>query len=461
MFVETLRLHLVNSVFFPLFHKTAGSNAWSEIQAYRKNQWLSSLELQKLQQAKLIALVKHCEGTVPYYRELFRQIGFDASAAADSDQWLKIPFLTKRIINGNRNKLIAENTGISELIRNSTSGSTGETLRCFYDQRSAKARQAAVWRDLEWTSCGYAERKAYLWGAQIDLRTSQSLKGRFHSFVTGDMNLSSYELSDESMNRYFRLLQKHSPKLLISYPSPLETFADFLKKKGYRIPSIKAIVTSAEQLYPWQRAKIEGVFGCRIFDRYGCREFGHVAHECECHDGYHVNSERFFLEVIDQDGKSVGEGEKGEVVITDLDNYGFPMIRYQIGDIAQQTNRQCLCGRGLPLLQSIGGRSFDVIVCPNGNRVAGTFWTITVKSIVPETGVVSFQVEQSAIDKLIVRIVKGEDYPSWAEEKISEAFKIKCGNDMRIFFEYVKNIPLTESGKTKFVVSRLARKETL
>lgn len=453
MFVETFRSHLVNSVFFPLYHKITDSNVWSEIQAYRKNQWLSSVELQKLQRAKLIALVKHCADKVPYYRELFRNIGFDSSAAADLTQWLKIPFLTKRIINGNLDKLRAETTSISELIRNSTSGSTGETLRCFYDHRSAKARQATVWRDLEWTSCGYADRKAYLWGAQIDLKKSQSLKGRFHSFVTGDLNLSSYELSDESMNRYLKLFRKHRPKLLVSYPSPLETFADFLDKRGDSIPSIHAIITSAEQLFPWQRAKIERVFRCRIFDRYGCREFGHIAHECDRHEGYHVNAERFFLEVLDRDGRPVAEGENGEVVITDLDNYGFPMVRYQIGDIAQQTNRQCHCGRGLPLLQAIGGRSFDVVVCPNGNRVAGTFWTIIIKTIVPGTGVVSFQIEQSAHDHLIVRIVRGEDYPGYAEERLTEAFQKKCGNGMAITFEYVDEIPLTVSGKRKFVVS--------
>lgn len=457
MFVNTFRSHIVDSIFFPIYHKLTGSSVWSEIQTYRKNQWLSSVELQKLQKAKLIALLKHCANTVPYYRELFRGIDFVASAAADPDQWRKVPFLTKRIINSSLEKLKSEDVRTSELIQNSTSGSTGETLRCFYDHRSARARQAAVWRDLEWASCGYADRKAYLWGAQIDLKKSQSLKGRFHSFITGDMNLSSYELSDESMNRYAQLLQKHPPRLLVSYPSPLETFADFLKRKGDRIPSIQAIITSAEQLYPWQRVKIEDVFHCRIFDRYGCREFGHVAHECHCHEGYHVNAERFFLEVIDQDGKPVGEGEKGEVVITDLDNYGFPMVRYQIGDIAEQTGRQCRCGRGLPLLQKIEGRSFDVIVCPNGNRVAGTFWAITIRSTVPGTGVVSFQVEQSTIDKLIVRIVKGEGYPSWAEEKISKVIKSKCGDDMKVSFEYVKEIPLTESGKTRFVMSRLAK----
>jgi phenylacetate-CoA ligase len=254
------------------------------------------------------------------------------------------------------------------------------------------------------------------------------------------------------MIKYLARLKEYKPKLFVSYPSPLATFSEYLISENEKIPSIKAIITSAETLYSWQREIIENAFECKVFDRYGSREFGNIAHECEKHEGYHINVERFFVEIIKENNQPAKIGEIGEIVITDLDNYGFPFIRYKIGDMAVQTNKLCSCGRGLPLLKSMVGRTFDIIQAPNGNRIAGTFWTLSLRAI---PGIKNFQIEQKSLATLVVRIVKSERYDNKNENSIRQLIHDKCGPEMNIVIRYVHDIPLTKSGKRKFVFSKL------
>jgi phenylacetate-CoA ligase len=197
---------------------------------------------------------------------------------------------------------------------------------------------------------------------------------------------------------------------------------------------------------------IEEAFRCPVFDRYGCREFGNIAHECGQHNGYHINVERFVIEILNDHGKPVEPGESGEIIVTDLDNYGFPFIRYRTGDMAVASARICSCGRGLPLLKSIEGRVFDVVKAPNGNRIAGTFWTLALRSV---PGVKHFQIEQISIDQLIVRIVKDYDYSIKSETAIIDLIRDKCGNNIEIEMIYTDNIPVTLSGKRRFIISHV------
>jgi phenylacetate-CoA ligase len=192
--------------------------------------------------------------------------------------------------------------------------------------------------------------------------------------------------------------------------------------------------------------------GVKIFDRYGSREFGNIAHQCEKHSDYHINAERFYLEIVDEDGRPVREGEVGELVVTDLDNYGFPFIRYKIGDLASFSATTCPCGRNLPGLKSIEGRSFDIIQGMNGNRLGGTFWTLLMRRT---KAVENFQVIQKEIDIIEIKVVKSADYSPHAIEDMLNAVHEKLGGPMHIDLTYVPYISPTKSGKRKFVVSEL------
>lgn len=451
--MQSLMPWVVSKLAFPLYHWIKRDGLLQAIRHLEASQWNSSEELRALQAQKLSRLLQHCENNVPFYSRLFQEMGRTAAELTDYEQFRRIPFLTKKTINENGETLRARGFPVADLIRNTTGGSTGEPLVFFNDRASLLQRQAVVVRNQAWVGALYSDREARLWGAPMDLDKLTSWRGRLHGMLHHTVQLSTYDLSDESMRRYVRVLNRFRPKLLISYPSPLASFSRFLIENNTGIPSIKSIITSAEMLFDWQRDLISKAFdGAVVYDRYGCREFGNIAHECAAHEGYHVNCERVFLEILDDEGNIAGSGRPGKLYVTDLDNMGFPFLRYEIGDMAVPSNARCSCGRGLPLIERFEGRSFDVVRCPNGNRVGGTFWTICLRRY---KGIVRFQVVQERIDLIAIRLVVDEHYEQRTESLISAAIREKCGAGMQLRYEYVDKIGLTRGGKERLVISEL------
>lgn len=447
-----MRSWLTTKLAFPLYHYLRNDGLMPAIRHLEKDQWWSPERLRKQQTEKLVRILEHCAVNVPYYKHLFSELCLRESDISDPGVLHKLPPLSKAIIRDHQKELCADNLVGSELIANSTSGSTGEPLKFYNDRRSGRWRQAVTWRNQTWIGALYSDREARLWGAQIDIDAAESIRGRLHSWLHQKVFLSTYDLSDETMRRYVKILMRFRPKVLVSYPSPLAMLAGFIRDNSLIVPRIGAIITSAEQLYPWQKDVIEEVFGGRVFDRYGCREFGSIAHQCSEHDGYHINSERFLVEVIGRDGRPVNDGELGEFYITDLDNYGFPFIRYPIGDLGISMSESCACGRGLPLLKGIEGRSFDIVDCPDGRRVAGTYWTIAVRRV---PGIRQFQVIQNQPDHILLRLSTDDDWEQENSRLIEKLVEEACGKEMRVTCEYIDHIKATKSGKQRLVINQL------
>ncbi|HEY9202181.1 MAG TPA: hypothetical protein VIQ81_11350 [Gammaproteobacteria bacterium] len=444
----------MSGLVFPLYHILRNDGVIPAMKRMENNQWKSQAELKDIQAQKLRILIEHCHENVPYYRELFNR-----EAVFFGDNFLaafnKIPPLTKQLVNANRARLMADNVSSVDLVENSTGGSTGESMRFYNDRNSLVERQAVVLRNQKWVGASYSDKEVRLWGAQMDLNKASGLRSKIHGLLNNIVHLSTYDLSDDSMQSYVDIINRYKPKLLISYPSPLAAFSRYITSNNINIYPVKSIITSAEKLYDWHRIAIQQAFpDSEIFDRYGCREFGNIAHECNKHEGYHVNDERFFLEILNDKFQQVNEGEVGKLYITDLDNYGFPFVRYEIGDLASFTSKTCSCGRGLSLLSSIEGRSFDVIMCPNGNRVAGTFWTICLRRY---DGVVRFQVVQENLETVRLKLITDNSYKDSFESLIKSDIYDKCGK-LNIIFDYVETIELTKSGKEKLVISNVQEK---
>ncbi|WP_462323591.1 phenylacetate--CoA ligase family protein [Desulfoplanes sp.] len=435
---------------FRLYHWMKNDGLNPILSEYKESQWYRRSDIEKKQREKLNDLLNYVSKNVPYYCNCMRAKRYRIDNDFNFNEFKKLPFLTKDIIRKNFSDLKSDSVKDNSLVRNSTSGSTGKSLLFYNDKKSLLHRQAVVCRNSDWLCCRFTDRKVSIWGAPIDVKKYDTLRGRIHSHFTRNKLLSSYELSDEMMFRYAQIIQRFQPKLLISYPSHLVLFVEFLKKKSLQLPSIGAIITSGETLYSWQRKIIEDITQVKVSDRYGSREFGNIAHQCEMHADYHINPERFYLEIVDHDGQPVKTGSVGDIVVTDLDNYGFPFIRYKIGDIGSFSSNVCPCGRNLPAMSSIDGRSFDVIEGPNGNRLGGTFWTLVMRKT---GGIDNFQIIQKAADVLQINIVRSSDFSSKSFDSTLNSIQEKLGQGIQLNVSYVPYIPPTKSGKRKFVVS--------
>lgn len=403
-------------------------------------------ELKLIQERKFLKLISHANENVPFYKGKF----FKIKNIGDIE---KIDFLNKIDIRENIENLKATNIENERFISDSTSGSTGESLFYFRDRKN-NYRKAITYRDDSRAGYKIGSKAINFWGADRDILKSKSLFVRIKdAFVHKKKMLSTYHLSEENLKEYIDIYNKLKPATIIAYPSPLYYIACYIEKENLKVWIPNGIITSAETLFPFQREKIEEVFKSKIFNRYGSREFGHIASECEMHNGLHIHIDRFVFEVVNERGKKCEPGELGEIVITDLDEYTFPMIRYKTGDLGVMNNEKCTCGRGLPLLKSIEGRVFDLVIGSNGNMVGGTFWTLLKHKI---KGWGKFQIIQDKLNHVKVIVEDNREINDDFEVELKKIINEKLGNDMDIEITLVDKIPLTNTGKHRWIVSKIS-----
>jgi phenylacetate-CoA ligase len=442
---------LVRNIVYPLYRGFRKDRVLDILDELEHNQFLPEGEIEDLKWRKLSVLLEAAGSHVPYYRDLFEREGIDPASFESPADMVAIPFLTKEIIRSEKRKMISKDP-LRRGYPSSTGGSTGEPLHFWCDTAAGPVRRATTMRGYRWTGFDIGGRQAMLWGFHLDRPLKERLSEGVKNFFNNIMTLSSFDMTPEMMRRYAVRLRRFRPSIVIGYPSALTAFSEFCRGAGVRLPSLKAVVTGGERLFPHQRDLIEEAFHADVFDRYGSREFSAVAHECSEHKGLHVFNDLFHVEVIHESGRAAQSGEIGELVITDLSNLYMPFIRYRTGDLAMPTERKCPCGRGLPLLERIEGRSFDSIVTPEGKKVGGFFWTWLSRAV---PGIDRFQIEQRDRAGIIFRIVPGEGWRDDHMEVLAGKIRENCCENFRIDFQVVDDIPLTPAGKAKFIISNI------
>lgn len=442
---------LSEKVVIPAYWRVRGIDVKARLAESSAAQWLSKDELEEKQWLALGALLAHAFENVPFYRRRIEEsIGHPSTIKSMAD-FEKLPLLEKKDIKSHFRELTASNYRLADLIEDSSGGSTGENISFYEDRDELAHRYAATIRSDSWAGYSLGTRYAQIWGSVLDINKSARMKRYFDRLLLRRLFISSFHLSDEDLERAIASIRLFKPKVIIGYPSPLYRLAKYMDERDISLGSVVAVISSAETLYDYQREKIESVLGCRIFNRYGCREFGPIASECENHQGLHIFTDRFIVETLPL-GNSGGE-ENHELVITDLHKYGMPLIRYRIGDLAVPTGRMCPCGRGFPLLQKIEGRTFDMIRSINGNHISGTFWTLLFRSV---PGINMFQVVQKAIDTIEIKLESSDSIPADAVKELQRAIMDKCGAGTQVNIEIVPKIFPGKSGKLRFIISEIS-----
>jgi phenylacetate-CoA ligase len=449
-----MSLNYTRHVVYPLYFWQRGIELGDKEARLEKSQWLSPKDVEALQWERLKRLLDHAWEHVPFYRRAWSELGITPAQVQGPEDFRRLPLLGKEAIREHASDLVAGNADRARLKADSTGGSTGEKVEFLEDPVELGWRWAATLRADRWAGLELGTRYAQVWGAAMDAPGYGGLGNRLMELATRRLFLSSADLSEARMEEFARRLAGFRPRVIVGYPSALNHFASFCLHRGLglRVPSA---ICSGELLQGRQRETIAQAFGCQVFNRYGSREFAVMAMECPAHLGLHIFSDRFYVEVL-RGGRPAAPGELGEVVVTDLHKYGMPLIRYRIGDAAVIASGPCECGRGLPLLERLEGRVFDVIALPGGRFVGGTFWTLLARSV---PGVRKFQVVQEGPESLELRLVaEGELDPETLEE-LGRKVKAACG-EVRLEIKLVEAIPDLPSGKQRLVVSKVPAKFT-
>jgi len=227
--------------------------------------------------------------------------------------------------------------------------------------------------------------------------------------------------------------------------------ARLLLNRGETLP-VRVAITSSETLYPFQREAIEAAFCCRVFDYYAAAERVIFSVECDHHAGHHLCEEYGITEVLGDDGQPVAPGTEGVIIGTSLHNFGMPLIRYQTTDRAAMKTTACSCGRRLQLMEDVTTKAEDLLRLRDGRLISPSVLTHPFK---PLDSIEGSQLVQTDLDRLLVRILPGGEFGEHHRQHLVRELKARLGDDMRIDFELVEELPRTSRGKFKWVVSHV------
>ena len=438
---------LVNRVIFPLHERLKGKATHAKLAELERTQWLAPAALRELQLERLTRHLAWAYREVPYYTRLLDEHGLVPSRIQSFDDFARVPFLTKDALR-ERLAELQPRTPLRGVQRLSTGGSTGAPVTVLVDRERAAFTDAARLRAHRWFGADMGAREIVLWGSPIELGRQDRLRSVRDRLLNSRL-LSAFDLGEPALARYAAEVRAYRPQKLYGYASALSLLARYLERTG-GLPvahAPRAVFTTAEPLYDFQRAAIAGAFHCPVATEYGCRDGGLVALECP-QGGLHIAAEGMHVEVLPG---APGESS-GELVLTNLESFALPIIRYRSGDVGALDATPCPCGRGLPKLARVEGRRTDFLVAPSG-KLMHALAAIYVLREVP--GLREFQVVQERVDHVRVRVVPSGELSAAARATITERLGGLFEGGARIDVETVDSVA-SPSGKHRYVISHVA-----
>jgi len=435
---------------FYFLGKKYGFNFREHYDIVMENQYWKADQIHDYQLGEVKKILHHAWDNVPYYRRKFTELGFHPGDFKELSDLKKLPILRKEEIYNFFGDFLAKDYKQYHPMERFTGGTTGMAFPYYQDLNSWAQGWATKVRTFEWGGYTFGYHKlGVMAGGSLLPQGKSTFKKKFWQYLNNYYPMPIMHFTDEIMTGYAEGMKKHKVRFLRGYPSAIYTFAKFLRDKDAGM-KLKAVFTTAEMLHDHQRELIEGVFQCKAFDTYGCGDGMGSANECEAHEGLHVNIETSLMSIVDKNGNDVSPGEEGEIILTSFNNLAMPFIRYAPGDMALVAEKECSCGRKLPLLKKIIGRTSDLIEFSNGRKLNG----LSIPFEAYHNILVKFQIVQTDHDAVEVNLVKKDAYTDQDEKHILGIMRYHVGEGVRIKINYVNDIPLPKSGKFRYVISK-------
>lgn len=406
----------------------------------KRNLGMNECGIGNCQESKLRRIVSHAYQAVPFYRELFNKHKVNPDDIQSMSDLNKLPIITKNVLRRvPSDQRISRSFIHKPLTKCFTGGSTGEPFTVYLSKEEINRRTAHWFRIFFLHGCNVFDKSA----------TVAGMSGRVGTHWFNRLGLlRKIEVPfDCSMSDQVEIILNKKPEILVGYPSRLYLLAKYIGDNHIRIETPKAIFSDSETLLPRMRKTTEEAFGVKVTNVYDSYEFGFTAWECEKHKGLHIDSDSQVVQII-KDNVELEDGQSGDIVVTDLDNYAMPLIRYEIGDIGTKSNRKCDCGIAFPLLESVQGRKWDFLLSPTGEEIA----PLVVEQFVRRhEGILEYQVVQNSRGTLNVEIVASKDYDYDTDAQIQRQLK-ELYNFREIVIHHPSHIQRTKMGKLRCVI---------
>ena len=444
-------------IYWPLVQKLKREYASRVLKELSESQWQSRDEILFKQWQMVRRVVNKTAQQVPYYRRTFKRIGWDFNNKEFSyEDFMNIPKVEKEDVRGQLSEFLNPNYK-GRITKGSTSGSTGQSLTVFYNTAHESYSEAARWRAKDWWGVKLGSPHVALWGRHYTGykdRLSQQIKSYFMNFLL----FSAFDIRQHSLKKIWKKIYRFKPHIIYGYPSAIFALAEYIKNN--KLPAhklgIKVIMITAESSSVDQRRVIEEVFGCKTANEYGCSETGGFVYECP-EGNWHISSELAFIEFLDQKGKPVPPGERGEIFLTHLRNDYMPLIRYRVGDIGSPLAGTCDCGRNLPLMEVSVAKESDIIHLANRESYMSGDLLYINKSVMQAypSSILQFRVTQKTIASFEIEVVPGTGKVEKGEQLFEQLLKKQLGKNIQIHFKRVSSIEREPSGKLRYFISEI------
>jgi phenylacetate-CoA ligase len=450
--MTTLYTRMISAMVFPLQEYLKKHDSVRRRRQLERSQWLPLSELQQLQNNNLQQFIVKLYQHVPYYRTQMQQRGITPADIQTAADLTRLPFLTKKLIAEHFEQLQADNAG--PLKRFNTGGSSGQPLIFLLGNERVSHDVAAKWRATRWWDVDIGDKEIVAWGSPIELG-AQDRARVMRDLLFRSQLIPAFDLTEQKLLAFLQRIRDNKPKMLFGYPSVYHLLAQTAEKHGIAMHQlgIKVVFVTSERLYPYQRELISKVFGAPVANGYGGRDAGFIAHECP-HGGMHLSFEDIIVEIISPEDQVLPEGQAGEIVVTHLATSEFPFVRYRTGDIGTLSSARCSCGRSLPLLQSIEGRSTDFVVAADGTMMHGLALIYILRDI---DGINAFKIIQHSLELTTVELVWPQGaLPEQIRQQIISGLQARLGQQVVIDVQQCDEIKPEKSGKYRYVISKVA-----
>ena len=450
---------LLSGIAWPSMPSERGASLLALLQQLDQTQWWTPEQLLECQLVQIEALLRHAYDTVPLYRERLGAAGWQPGQCLRMEEFRQLPLLTRRDVQSAGAALHSRalHAQFGDAFSTHTSGSSGEPVTLRATELDRLLWEAFTLRDHDWHGRDFSGRLASIrtGAGAIGVPPNGSMFENWgppvnELYASGPAFALS---SNADIAVQVRWLAQHRPNYLITYPSNLAELIDYCATQQIEFRGLRELRTTGETLSGQLRAHCQDVLGVPLTDLYSSQECGYLALQCPQADHYHVMAESVLIEILDDTGRPCAAGETGQVVVTVLHNFASPLIRYQLNDHAE-VGRPCACGRGLPTLARIRGRSRNLVRIPDGTRHWPQVGFYEYREVAP---VQQYQMVQHSLEEIELRLVTERVLSAEEEAKLVAVVQRWLQYPFRVRFTYYDGrIPRGPGGKFEDFVSLVA-----
>jgi phenylacetate-CoA ligase len=431
-------------------HRRFGGIFSKELAAYKSREHYTVHEWYKETNARLQQILNHAVNHVPFYQEHYRSIHTDKVTSQNIHELL--PLLTKQHLREfGKTTLLADKREKGGSFY-ASSGSTGTPVNILYSYAMHQRYSAAFEsRIRHWAGLSNESKRGMIGGRRV--LPDADNRGPFYryNYAEKQVYFSAYHIAPQHIQSYVQAMRHYRLDYMTGYAVSNYLLAKMIKETGMKAPAMKAVITSSEQLTEEMRALLEEVYQCKVFDSYSGVECCGLITECE-HGSLHISPDLGLIEVIKDNGEAAKPGETGRAICTGFLNFDQPLIRYDIGDyITLAQNQSCKCGRNMPVVAAIVGRSEDIITGPDGRKMVrfhGIFIDLpnVLEGQIIQENQTDYQINISTVNGITAQ----------EKQTIIERMQSQLG-EVNVSIHTMHTIPRGSNGKFKAVISKLAQ----